>query len=186
MGHTKKKCGCCCQPPRVKRLPYATISDKNADDELGSLFSISPVTETILWSAATQPSGNTCLNGPLTTWFNTSTGIFTIQESGLYQVQFMGKLQPDPSISGTVTVTILRSLRDATKRCANSNLNPTNTDDFSSFVNGSTSVSGTLPLVVGDTLAFQTQIIGFSGTAQAFFEINVVQLSRADIGKIEF
>lgn len=191
--YKKKKCvKYCCGNTVLRRLPYVTIADKTEGDDTGSPFLISPqAVPTILWTSV-DPTSLTCLNGNLKSCFDVPSGVFTVKESGLYHAEFSVATIADLQGSGFLTVRILRILADPSKRCANNITGPANTSERTLFITVDTSlqatVSAPLPLVVGDTLQFQVTL-GLTGITApnqpVIAEINIVQLTRLDKGKIE-
>ncbi len=185
------KCGCCCTPRVIKRLPYVTISNKTAASETGAPILIAPVgTPVVLWSAGFQPA-STCLNGPLSAWFNATNGQFTILETGLYSFTFTGNSVNFPGVVGYHVARLGYSLVDVNTRCINSTLPPTANNTFTASLPTAASigvtVSATLALVAGDVITFVFEPLHslVSTPVPFIFEIDVVQHSRLDKAKVE-
>lgn len=199
---SKKKHGkCCCgSRPLIKRLPYASITtlDEAFPPLVGSAFQVPPNTFVGLWSTvrpvrSPTGAGQTCLNGPLKTWFNVADGKFTYRESGLYETTFSGSIVGDipTGTTGTVYMTIEGFLKDGGQgRCQNpltlsGNTQPLNPADFN-LGGPPLTVNAVRPNIPEDHLEFGVYLDtpGLSTPLQMLFEINVVQLSRLDQNKI--
>lgn len=200
----QKKCGkCCCNPGRIQRLPYATISNKTALSGTGAFISFVPDGQVVdLWAAA--PAGlnpaATCVNGPLRSWFNASNGHFTVQETGLYEVTLTGDFDPNTVDLG-VTVPFMMATRinyvnivDESSRCLNSLVLPTDKNEqdglppvtMENVVTAST-VTSKMVLLEGDVINFQAAaVLGVASVPSNFiFQIDIAQLSRLDKSKVE-
>ncbi len=199
----KKKSGNCCYTPRViKRVPYATISNKTAASNTGAFISFVPNGVVAnLWAAA--PAGLnptvTCVNGPLGPLFDAATGLLTIAETGLYEITLTGDF--DPNIAGlSTTLPAMIAVRinyvtliESTKRCINGLLLPTtknNQEVVPTSANNfatATTVTAKLVLLQGDVLQFQAlaQLGVVSTPVDFMFQIDIVQHSRLDKAKVE-
>ncbi len=200
--YKKKKCGKCCNRTFIKRLPYATIATASSFEDgdsilVGSVLQLPVNTLAFLWNTVrpvgspTGP-GQTCLNGPLKTWFDIATGRFTVREAGMYSISVMGALTEDPTgATGTFYIAAPTVLTDVNKRCQNPLLTAGNTQPLepTDSTLGGPPLSTTIvrPLLVGDIVFFVAylDVTGVSAPIPAFFEIEIVQLSRLDKSKIE-
>nr|QBK92179.1 MAG: hypothetical protein LCPAC304_05260 [Pithovirus LCPAC304] len=195
------KCGCCCCTRLIKRVPYATISNKTAASDTGAFISFLPDGNVFnLWAAA--PAGlnptTTCINGPLGTLFDAATGLLTIVETGLYEITLTGDWDPATTNLSTQTDLALAvrinyvTLIEPTKRCINGALLPT-TRNYSGQpgtagnLATATTVTAKLVLLQGDVLQFQAIAqLGSGSTPENFmFQIDIVQHSRLDKAKVE-
>ncbi len=200
MKHSKKCGKCCCPRTLIKRLPYASIGTVTSGFPplVGSSFEIPPNTEIGLWGnvrptrSPTGP-GQTCLNGPLSTWFNVEDGKFSFREAGLYETTFSGTIVSDipTGATGTVYLNVEGFLKDDGQgRCQEpityaGNTQPLNPTDFN--IGGPPlTTSGVRPNIAGDHSFFGVYLdtVGLSTPLQMVFEINIVQLSRLDQSKL--
>jgi len=195
-AHKKKGGKCCCgSRTLIKRLPYATISNKTADSDTGAPIMFLPDgTTQILWTPSAPPAmlqpASTCLNGPLASWFDVNNGQFTVQQTGLYSFTFTGNSVNTPGLAGYYNARLdYYSLVDANERCINASLPPTAHNEFSTPMTDLSRVTlcATVVLLAGDVIrfAFQAMDAGSSVPVPFIFEIDVVQLSRLDTNKVK-
>lgn len=189
----KKKGGKCCCGNRVvlKKLPYATISNKTSASDTAAPIMFAPDgTTQILWSTPALQPVSTCLNGPLAPWFDVSNGQFTVQQSGLYSFTFTGNSVNGPTGAGyNVARLDYNSLVDTAERCINSSLPPTANNAFNSFTPNAAGVTvcATLALLAGDVIRFAFEALHTGSSIQIpfIFEMDIVQLTRLDKNKIK-
>lgn len=191
---------CCCGPSRTfKKLQYATISNRTPTSGTGAAIAFTPDGSVQnLWSGGTLTPSVTCKNGPLQSWFNTATGLLTIQETGLYEVTISGDFDPNTANLAT-TVPAFMSVRinyanvvNEASRCLNSLVLPTGKSSQESLpASGSndvtaSTVTATMILLQGDILQFQSaaSLTGVSVNTNFLYQIDIVQLARADSARV--